>query len=311
MKEIHTEKKHGKAPRRIGGLIVSACVAAAALLSAGTAKASLLVYEGFNGYTTGYLAGQNTTNTVGLSGAYSGAGIAYQSTGLTFGNLSVSGGAVTAANYNTSTISVSLSSSAATTGTLWSSHLVKLGLEGGSTGGNDMIAVGSDNHFRVYSNLGTAGASTLYAGSSRSDTWKYMTGSSTYLCITKTTNVGIDLSSGQAGTQRTWYMTSDQFATWEANGLTETYLNSAVVGTGSDQIFARTGLNSVTSGNYLFDQTQTLNISAQYNTSILYDELRYGTTLGDVIVVPEPSTLTLMLVAGIAGAAALRRRQAA
>jgi hypothetical protein len=41
---------------------------------------------------------------------------------------------------------------------------------------------------------------------------------------------------------------------------------------------------------------------------VYFDELRYGTTLGDVVPVPEPATLGLMALGGV-GLVAMRRRR--
>ncbi|MFA6962572.1 MAG: hypothetical protein WC205_17580 [Opitutaceae bacterium] len=113
--------------------------------------ATLLVYEGFNGYTTGALAGQKpNANTAGLDtgvayyddGGNRTSGYTIQSGGLTFGSLQTSGGALAFSN-NINVIGADISQTAVT-GTLWSSYLINLStINTITTGSGALVRIGA------------------------------------------------------------------------------------------------------------------------------------------------------------------------
>ncbi len=274
------------------------------LVCAPIARASLVVYEGFNGYQTGDLTGQSVVNTVGLTGAYGTTGenstytVWYQTSGLSFGSIQTSGGSAWCIGYDTSA-TVGLASSVAVQGTMWSSYLVKAG---SSIGGNVLVATKNNSSGTLYGRT-AANAGSLPGVAYGESNWNgsisgssQLAGNTTYMVVSKFTNVGMSLSASQTGTLREWILTLDQFQNWEANGLSESYLTAATAGTGSNQIYAITGVSVSASGTYSFDNQCSLSYAGQYTNNITFDELRYGTELSDVIVVPEPASWALALL---------------
>lgn len=275
-------------------------IALCALFFCHCADGGILVYEGFDGYNSGALAGQNATNATGVTGSYTGTNFSYKSTGLTFGALRVSGGAASGGSSTNANLSINLASSAAVTGDLWASYLVSIS----GVAGNVIVSVGSDQHFKMAPTLGSGSSGKSGVTYSSSNYATAIGGSTnlapntTYMVIAHFTNVGLSLSAGSRGIVSYWILTEPQFGNFVASGLTETYLTSTGLGTDASGIYASAsiGLNS---GSFLFDQTQTINFSVnyQYNANNTFDEMRFGTTLADVAPIPEPSTAGLGLAA--------------
>ncbi len=279
------------------------------------ATASLLVYEGFNGYTTGTLAGQTVnSNAIGLSGTYvqSGTGqyTAVTSSGLVFGSgattYATSGGSLWNPSGDLSTLSIGLNTGTVSE-TLYGSYLFKLGSTYGPNGGTRM-----EVRFNTASNSGTA-ASYLNAAvvnSSAKMSLKYDASSAmstsaalsstlsagvTYMAITKWTGV----SSG-SGTGTLWILTSAQY---DASGgvITESFLNS-------NALISLTTSGSGSSVLNDSDYLQFLPGGATVDDRAL-DEIKYGTTLLDVTSVPEPHAMALAVSGFCAMLIALKFRR--
>lgn len=289
-------------------------VAALCMGGMSDASADLLVYEGFNGYTTGTLAGQTVNgNAIGLSGAYlqpAGQYTAITTSGLVFGSgattYATSGGSVWNPNGDLSTISVGLNIGTFS-GTLYGSYLFKLGSTYGPNGGTRM-----ETRFNTASTAGTA-ASYLYAAvdnSSAKMALKYDASSAmttsesitstfaagvTYMAISKWTGVGTG-----SGTGTLWVLTSAQY---DASGglLTESFLNSNALislttsGSGSSVLNNSDYLQFMPGGSSVDDRA--------------LDEIKYGTSLQDVTAIPEPNVLALTCSGFCAVLLAFRRRQ--
>jgi len=294
---------------------LAACSLAAALPSA---RATLLVYEGVNGYTTGSLAAQKPNDsTVGLDktkGYYDGAspsragGYTVQSTGLTFGPLETSGGALSF-NGGTNVIGPDLDlGSIAFTGTLWSSYLVTLSARGTAAADGVVIRIGdtpadsTGNHFSSWADSRQS-STAVAVGYSKGNTAVNGTGSlalgTTYIIISEFTRVGESVSTGTPGVATSWALTESQFAAFLADGGDEAALARASV---TATAMHSTGAN----GTQAFSSSQSIGIITVNDSGVL-DELRYGSTLADVIPIPEPATAALLAGLGCGVFLLLRR----
>jgi len=291
----------------------------AALLaaSAPSAQAALLVYEGFTGYSTGELNGQAaSSSSIGLSGAWDGSSYTVRhqviSTGLTFNGLATSGGALSIGNaVRLSGIAMSHAGVAAG-GTLYSSYLVNL--SGAPTAGSGITtringtsttqASGYFNSFADGRNGTTpsVGYDSTFNPANNNPSSTALTTGTTYIVISMFTNVGND----QPGDANLYVLNQAQYSNLLSLGISN--LASLSVGTGNNQVWAAASQTGMTF-NGSFDSSDFLHILSLDTTSTI-DEIRYGTTLGDVLPIPEPSAAA---VAGLAllGMIGRRKRTAA
>jgi hypothetical protein len=132
----------------------------------------------------------------------------------------------------------------------------------------------------------------------------------TYLVVNTFTNVGSALSVGSPGVATTALFDLASYNNWVEKGSNE---NGEF---GLTALALRTVSDTVTSGTFTFSnaskslQLTTFSGSGSGQNAI-FDELRFGTALSDVVgaTIPEPSTYALL--AGsltLAGVVALRRR---
>lgn len=283
-------------------MCTSVLVLAVMVSISGSACASLLIYEGFNGYTSGALTGQAVNgNTIGLTGTYVEAvysGITATTSGLTFGSgattYAVSGGSIVNPTTNYAAVGIGLNTGTIS-GTLYGSYLFQLGTAYGPSGGTRI-----ETRFSTVSNSATTQAyldsavlnnggkmSLKYDASSTAvtsaDITATLNGGVTYMAISKWTGV----STG-SGTGALWILTSAQY---DASGgiLTESYLNS-------NALLSMTASGSGSSVLNNSDFMQFL-IGGNADNRAL-DEIKYGTTLLDVTAVPEPSSMAMLLGAG-------------
>lgn len=278
--------------------------------------ATLYVYEGFNGYTTGALAGQKPNgNTVGLDtninyyddGGNRTAGFAIHSTGLALGSLQTGAGAL-AFSSGTYVIGADISQTAVT-GTLWSSYLVNFSTNSATSGNGTLVRIGSTpadsgTNTRFTSWADSRNSSTnigvAYNGATGTDGTAGLATGTTYILISKFTNVGTSLSAGTPGTATLWALTAAQFDSFIAAGGTEDLLLPASVTATATQ-------TTTTGGPFTFNSNTAFGIVAVGNAGVI-DELRYGSTLADVIptAIPEPAATTAL--AGLAAALCAVRR---
>ena len=308
-------------------MTLPAAVFTAAMISHPMLQAGVLVLENFN-YGAGAANGVTASGT-GLTGqwAVSNTGVAsssFTTSGLTFGaNYATSAGAlVTNSNYSgsNSVSSATVRLNASTTGTLWNSYLINWSSIGASGSGSTVagIAASSDPvdssialRSQMYSNATIAdrkiGAG--FDGTSTSSANTALVTGTTYMYVSKYTNVGTTLSAGTPGTATTWILTLDQYnALHTADNLTEDGLNAL------NAVTRRVTDGAVTTGSFAFDTSGYLTLKADapnfngHQINATWDEIKYGTEIGDVIgVVPEPSSVALLgLAAGVLG---VRRRR--
>lgn len=287
----------------------------ASLLS--QSQASLLVYEGFVGYSGNLGSATPNSNTIGLnqSVAYTGAGVAnytVNASSLSFGsNFLTNGGSVTTTS-GTSVAAATMALGSSYVGTLYGSYLVQLTSKGSAAGDGALARIANTaanvgERFESFAdsrssstNIGAAYDSTAAVGSTGLAT------GTTYLMLSCFTNVGSALSGGAgSGIATVYALTLAQYESFLAAGATQSYLDSAAVGTGSSEITGRVS-DTVTSGTYSFSTGNFAQFVSVADVA-QFDEMRYGTTLADVIPVPEPSTFVLA-AAGLGALYVLRRR---
>lgn len=293
--------------------LASTVFAASMFCGATSAHAALLVYEGFDGYSGNITASTKPNgNTVGLNTTVGYAGSLSITTGLSFSSLQVNGGA---AGYANVTTNPQLSLASSYSGTLWGSYLINIASRGsGSSDGveirvNTALYSGGTSYFRSAADTrnGTSpNAGVSYQQNSFSDAPISLSLNTTYLVISKFTNVGTSLSSGISGVGTLYVLTSNQFDAMVSSGNAESYLDSSTVGAG---ITARVSSAAVQSGTFSFASGNYLQISTQTSDSGIIDEIRYGSTLADVTPVPEPTAIAFLFLAGGAWALSNKRRR--
>ena len=286
------------------------------MLSVADVDAVVLVYEGFdyslannatiNGASaTGFGLQGNwaVTNDLPKNGSNSGsASSVYQTSGLSFGTAfapTEAGSVKLNTNYNWSrnartTATIPLDATAS--GTVWCGYLVNYATIGNANGGyaREGIATSSggaainlasqltSNQLASDRKLAVSYDNTL----SSSGNIPFATGT-TYLYLSKYTNVGLPLSGSQTGVATTWVMTQPQFETWVAGGASEATLGANATVSMAD---------AATTGTYGFDTTGFLALQADapdynnYQVVAIYDEIRYGTKLKDVYNPDPPAT---------------------
>lgn len=309
-------------------LRISALAAVCTLLSIPSSQATLLVYEGYDGYAAGLLNGQTPTNTTGFSSAaITGGGTttvnSFNSTGLTFSNLLVSGGSGRFHSANSGTNAQSYIgytyNGPTVTGTLYTAYLTNLeALQ--STGSivsmrvNATSATSSTTSYFVSmadSQNGTAAGNQYDASSGTTSGTTTLALNTTYVIIGRYTNVGTALSATTKGSGTTFVLTEAQFDFFKAGGFTDAELDSATIGVAPSNVFSRvtdpdvttsvhssypSGFNNLVSGNGI--QFAVGNAGSGVPQTAKYDEIRYGTSLNDVLPLndtPEPESVPVSL----------------
>lgn len=286
--------------------------------SAMSLQASVLLYEGF-GYglaDNATINGATATGT-GVQGNWTvtntGAGAAsslYKTSDLSFGSSFVTNGGgslrlnATYSGGNTvSSATVNLSNTAS--GTIWGSYLANFATIGSANGGSFLAGVATAPDGATSSLKSGVLSNTNPTDRKLADGYDTSTTASgnfafaqntTYLFISRFTNVGTALSVGTTGVGTTWALTLAQYETWLAGGATEAGLDSNY----SVRVF-----DTATTGTFSYDSNGHLTLRADApdnngsSMTLNVDELRFGTTLADVYVVPEPSVSLLGLAAGV------------
>jgi hypothetical protein len=304
--------------------LIAATFAVIAILS--PARATLLVYEGFNGYSTGSLVGQTaSSSTIGLTGNYQSVGgtsLSAVSSGLTLGNLVVSGGAANSSSQTAAAIGVAFSNSVSATGTIYSSYLAQINTS--PTSPNDSalyMGIGSSptgtNATRTFKSYGVSGSGAntpgiAYGATDIMSPSPALSLNTTYAIVARYTRVGSTLSVGSPGVATLWVLTADQFNYFSIGGFSDAELDAATVGSGATNVY-NTLTQTVTSGSYTFDNTKALQFSttaANGASSFYMDEIRWGTSLNDVLPIPEPQVVVLLAISAGLLLVSRKRREA-
>ncbi len=278
----------------------------------GHAQAGLLVAESFdNTGGVGFATKPWTLETVGGDEGYSGTGL---SDGLTFSDYPTSGGALYLS------IGVSTNKDARVdreiaglglvpNGTLWVSYLARrTSWSAGDSlseifiGANENAGDGIDGDCSYRMAVGAAvpqlslGSGSMGMTTSGQNQFDIMT---TQMVVMKVTKIN-----GPATRATMWILTSDNYDNWKTDGFTEASLNTNNVCDISDT--NDHGLIGFGDGQYV--QLHVRGSWAGVNVET-FDEIRFGT--GDTpiaagIMTPEPGTLSVLVLGGLA---ILRRRR--
>ncbi|RRJ95065.1 hypothetical protein Ga0100231_012850 [Opitutaceae bacterium TAV4] len=298
-------------------------------LLTGTARAELLIYEGFNGYVDGTLRGQTvSTHSIGLraesawgsSNSNATTGINIQSTGLTFSNLAVSGGSAFQKSSSGTHSGAYLSDSLATySGTLYGSYLIQFSTSPSTDKTPyaivDIAASPTDVTTRRFASAAdNSGSSnnTLAVGydgpaANATNSSISLPAGATYIVLARFTNVGVQLDADTTGMATQWVLSETQFDYFKATSFAG--LETATIGSGTTNVICTVSDDAVTSGTYSL--TGALQLSMNANSSsrtFTIDEIRFGTSLNDVTpLVPEPRTMALLIGCAATAFVCLRR----
>ena len=273
-------------PKNTYPQILIALGAALALAVSTTARASLVVYEGFNyaGQSdNAALSGAAFNGGTGLSGTWAGPG-KYRTGGLMFSDLAVAGGCAEGANSDIYYRKLNVNQ----TGTIWGSFLFKSVSAVDATitlssfivskqaNGNDWQTTTS---FGVTPKKyqGTTGDIRLGGNSTNPTAFGNVGGTAvtqgtTYLVLFKVENL---IASGAAATSQTitsWILSDAQYDNFKGGGLTETELNSAAQGSGAANVMQRTTLTATQKAS--FSVNDYLTVQSNNVGDYMHDEIR-------------------------------------
>jgi len=257
-----------------------------------------LVHEPFN-----YVVPSGTTlsgvssNAAGLTGPFNvlnnGGTSTFQSSGLTFSSkfLPVSGGclrlsAPAAGNY--SLLGVQLHAGTTFGTPLYGSYLVRFNSLSNALDAGALLQVGSVPltggavwfNAEADSRLALQRPGVSYDGTPTAAVSGALATNTTYLVVTRFTNVGKVLSSSLPGVADTWVFTATDYDNWRNAGAVENQLSSYASFSATD---------SITSGStYSFNNTRFLQLRVAAGTggtaqSVDFDELRFGGNLDAVL----------------------------
>ena len=293
-----------------------------AILAAAVSQsaADLVAYQGFDGYAAGPLPGQTVgANVQGLdpAGVITSAGTGananvFEATGLTFSNLVTGGGSGLYSDATGRPSYIGFAYNGPTvTGTLYSSYLVRLATTQNSASVASLrvnataTTGGAGSYFHTYAdsvgntftgsqydanNLNTASTTTLATGTD-------------YVVIGRFTRVGMPLAAGTPGQATTFVLSAAQFDFFKDGGFTDAELDTALIGTGPANVTSRVSDAPVNSGTFTLTSGNGIQFgpgNGATSQTVAYDELRFGTTLDDVLPVaedpePDPVNITLTL----------------
>ena len=299
-------------------------LAAGALLWAGEVGAAVVISEGFSyGGVSGSLAGKSGGGEVGLAGSWAVplATVTYEPVGLTFRTLFTGGGDILIDSTTSGAGGAARAvrnPTANYTGSIWGSYLVQL-VNGGNPSG---FMVRQDNTGWDYGAQFTSSpkAFSWTVGDQRIGTAETpqngvgtaLSYGGVYLVLFKVTNLGG--SGNQVGTS--WFLSPGQFSNFKANlldTLTETELNAAGLGTADNQVMQRMTVTANNQNSHFlttdFVTFALSNITAGQHERARFDELRISDTSLDetVPIMPEPTTLALLALGGLAVLSRRRR----
>jgi hypothetical protein len=313
-------------------LVLPVVLAAISLGEFSSARAALIVYEGFDyGATPALLPGLGNTTEIGLQGTWTNNGTAgttvdYLPGGLSFSDLAVTGGmaqmnAIAASGDRTAAVGRQMNV-LAQNGTLWGSYLFRkvtdvatrsVGalLQGNTANMSDNTAYFSLAHNEFNQNVGGVRISAANGGNTAVATGGVVPSlDTTYLFVFRLDNIGAPTGSTQSATA--WMLSETQFDNFKAGGLDDAELNGASIGLLDTEVMERVTLTTAsgltTPGT--FDGTDFLRLFnfSGGNLVTQFDEIKFSNSnLNETVTtVPEPSSV-LALIGGMGMLLGIRR----
>ena len=262
------------------------------IVVAGAAQATLLVEETFN-----YGIGSASSTWNGGAGFSSAAWSpnatgATLDNGLTLGSMQVAGGSAhlqytAGSSFSGSTLQRSLNTSSVTSGDLWMAYLFQFDTARSSIPNDEFLEVrpgAGDIRTKIDENSSAIGVRYGSAWSSSVD--PAVKDGTTLLFVAKFS----DLGAATGDSARGWALDASEYNSMMAGGgLSEANLNTYA----GIQVTKAFSANETMAGNV----TMQFAPGGRNNStpSFYVDELRLGTTLDDVVAVPEPATLGLVV----------------
>ncbi|MGC8538998.1 MAG: hypothetical protein ACP5QA_00050 [Phycisphaerae bacterium] len=311
-------------------------VGAAFGLAAPAAHATLLVDESFNYPTLANGANMNgiTATGVGLSGNYTAVNdstknpagtFAYQTAGLSLGDLAVSGGSVAyqtgSGTYETGSLSAPFSASTSSS-TLYGSYLFQLSKVGGNDAAGALMGPsgGIDKTSQVEPLVQAYGSGGKGAvGLSDKSIYSVLSGSSlstgtTYINLFQVSGVGAN--SGTASLSE-WILNSAQYSYFAGAGnLNASALSTAVTGAGPGDVTESGSISGTpTAGNYPSLASNLIfwgySGSLKSDTQTFADYRLSDSSLAQAapVATPEPGTLPMGIGMLAGGLLLLKRRK--
>lgn len=276
------------------------CVAA---LLAGSAGAALLAEETFD-YGVGSASSTWNGGTGFASTAWSpGTTGTTLDNGLTLGNMQVSGGSAhiqftAGAAFSAGTMGRSFNNAGASSGDLWMAYLYQFDTARSSIPLDEAMEVrpgAGDIRTKIDEN--SSGIGVRYGSAWSTSVDPAVKNGTTLLFVSKFS----DLGSATGNSARGWGMTASEYDSMMAGGgVSEANLDIYA----GIQITKAFSANESMAGNVTM---QLVPIGRNSSTPSFYiDELRLGTTVNDVVAIPEPATLGMIALFG-GGLVMLRR----
>ena len=268
----------------------------AVLISGGLCNAALLVEEAWN-YEVGSSTLSEWTGGTGYGANLWTKTADAQATivsGLTFGSMQVSGGAVRismqapAANTGHS-ISRKMNIDSLTSGDLWVSYLFQFDTAGSTLPNNEAVEIrpqGASNTRNGIHEYSSAVTLRYGTDSTTSATNAAIKNGTTLLFIVKYPDLGAETGSDA----RVWGLTAAEYESVISGGITEAKLN-AFAGIQATNSFSPNETLSGTQSTQFY-----MNGRNSSTPSFIIDEYRLGTSLESVVAIPEPATIGLFIV---------------
>lgn len=279
-------------------------MATGALLLAGSVGAALLAEEQFD-YGIGSASSTWNGGTGFSSSAWSpGTTGATLDNGLSLGNMQVTGGSAhiqftAGGSFSAGTMGRQFNNAGASSGDLWMAYLLQFDTARSSIPLDEALEVRPGaGSIRTKVDENSSGIGVRYGSAWSTSVDPKVKDGTTLLFVSKFPDLGASSGSSARG----WGMTASEYDSMMANGgVSEANLDTYA----GIQITKAFSANVTMAGNVTM---QLVPLGRNSSTPSFYvDELRLGTTVNDVVAIPEPATMGMVVLFG-GGLILLRRK---